>query len=71
SDYVFRHTDNEKLVWQLIENGRCIEQGEQVINIAPHSTQTITVNTITVFKARAQYHLILDDALNNDSSFAS
>jgi beta-galactosidase len=71
SDYVFRATDNEKLVWQLIENGQCVEQGEQIINIAPQSTQTLTINTKTVFKAGAQYHLNLDVALINDSSFAS
>ncbi|GAA74966.1 beta-galactosidase [Pseudoalteromonas sp. BSi20480] len=71
SDYVFRATDNEKLVWQLIENGQCVEQGEQVINIAPQSTQTLTINTKTVFKAGAQYHLNLDVALINDSSFAT
>ena len=71
SDYVFRATDNEKLVWQLIENGQCVEQGEQVINIAPQSTQTLTINTKLVFKAGAQYHLNLDVALINDSSFAN
>ena len=70
SDYVFRVTDNEKLVWQLIENGKCVEQGEQIISIAPQSTQTLTINTKTVFKAGAQYHLNLDVALINNSSFA-
>ena len=64
-------TDKEKLVWQLIENGQSVEQGEQVINIAPQSTQTLTINTKTVFKAGAQYHLNLDVTLINDSSFAT
>ncbi|KAA1159820.1 beta-galactosidase [Pseudoalteromonas fuliginea] len=71
SDYVFRHTDNEKLVWQLMQNGECVEQGEQIINIAPQSTHTLTIKTKTAFEQGAQYYLNLDVALVNDSHFAN
>jgi beta-galactosidase len=70
SDYVFRATDNEKLVWRLIQNGVEVEQGSFLLNIAPQSTLNTIIKPITPFEKGAQYHLNLDVELANDCSFA-
>ncbi|MFT6269182.1 MAG: beta-galactosidase [Alphaproteobacteria bacterium] len=70
SDYLFRHTDNEKLVWRLLQNGVEVEQGINTLNIAPQSTSFIMLKPNTVFEQGAQYHLNIDVVLINDCSFA-
>lgn len=71
SDYVFRNTDNEKLIWRLIKDGECIEQGEQILNIAPQSTYMLSLNVTSIFEPGAQYHLNLDVELVADTPFAN
>lgn len=70
SDYVFRQTDNEKLVWQLLCKGVCVEQGELVLNIAPQSAQLINIVPTTTFKAGEQFHLNIDVELIKETNFA-
>ena len=70
SDYLFRRTDNEKLVWRLLQNGVEIEKGEYELNIAPQSSLLLSLNPKTEFKAGHQYHLNIDVELINDCSFA-
>ena len=70
SDYVFRRTDNEKLVWRLMQDGREVEQGSIELDIAPQSTVIFEIKTNTTFAPGAQYHLNLDVALAHDCSFA-
>jgi beta-galactosidase len=70
SDYVFRATDNEKLVWRLMQNGVEVEQDSFLLNIAPQSTLNTIIKPITPFEKGAQYHLNLDVELANDCSFA-
>jgi beta-galactosidase len=70
SDYVFRHTDNEKLIWQLLQDGICVEQGECVLQIAPQSNHTLSIKPVTLFIHNSHYHLNLDVVLINDSSVA-
>lgn len=71
SDYLFRHTDNEKLVWRLLQDGVEVEQGSSALNIAPQSSVIMSINPSTEFKAGCQYHLNVDVELVKDCSFAS
>jgi beta-galactosidase len=41
SEYLFRHSDNEQLVWRIERDGEVISQGEAVLNIAPNGKQTL------------------------------
>jgi beta-galactosidase len=70
SDYVFRHTNNEKLVWRLLQNGVEVEQGAVTLNVAPQSACVIKLISNTVFEQGALYHLNIDVVLINDCSFA-
>jgi len=70
SDYVFRTTDNEKLVWRLMQNGIEVEQGDVPLNIAPQSSVDIVIKPTTAFAKGAQYHLNIDVELAADCSFA-
>jgi beta-galactosidase len=70
SDYVFRTTDNEKLVWRLLQNGVEVEQGDLTLNIAPQSSVNMVIVPTTQFAQGAQYHLNIDVELVDDCSFA-
>ncbi|MDT0595714.1 beta-galactosidase [Glaciecola petra] len=70
SDYVFRKTDNEKLVWQLLHNGVMVEKGEHTLSIAPQSEQILKITPSTEFEAGATYHLNLDVELITETDFA-
>ena len=70
SDYVFRSTDNEKLIWRLMQNGLEIEQASVVLNIAPHSGVIIDIAPNSEFIAGQQYHINIDIELLNDCIFA-
>ena len=70
SDYLFRNTDNEKLVWRLMENGVEVEKGELMLNIAPQSSANIVIHSEIQFNLGAQYHVNLDVVLAADCSFA-
>ena len=71
SDYLFRRTDNERLRWQVLEDGKAIAEGECDIDIAPQQTQTLDINPEITFKAGADYHLNIDVVLANDCSWAN
>ncbi|MBQ4832181.1 beta-galactosidase [Pseudoalteromonas sp. MMG010] len=70
SDYLFKSTNNEKLVWQLLKNGQCIEQGEFTLIVEPQSNTVINIATHSEFTQGAQYHLNIDVQLINDNAFA-
>ncbi|MFT6412938.1 MAG: beta-galactosidase [Glaciecola sp.] len=70
SDYVFRTTDNERLVWRLMQNGVEVEQSSVLLTIAPQSGVTIDIALSSEFTAGAQYHINIDVELINDCSFA-
>jgi beta-galactosidase len=71
SDYVFRTTDNEKLVWRLMQDGVAVEQGHVTLSIAPQSTANIVIKPSTQFETGAQYHLNIDVELADNCSFAA
>jgi beta-galactosidase len=70
SDYVFRTTDNERLVWRLLQDGLAVEQGDVTLHIAPQSSINIVITPTTTFIKGAQYHLNIDVELAADSHFA-
>lgn len=70
SDYLFRTTDNEKLIWRLLQNGVEIEHGEFTLQIAPQSSFTRVIQTTKQFAEGAKYHLNVDVELIEDCSFA-
>jgi beta-galactosidase len=70
SDYVFRTTDNETLVWRLLQNGVEVEQANLTLNITPQSSVKIVISPTTAFVQGAQYHLNIDVELTDDCSFA-
>jgi beta-galactosidase len=39
SDYLFRHTDNERLRWAISVDGNRLAEGEITLDIAPQGTQ--------------------------------
>lgn len=46
SEYLFRHSDNEQLVWRIEHDGEVISQGEAVLDIAPNGKQTLNLGDI-------------------------
>ncbi|MEG0008699.1 MAG: beta-galactosidase [Aeromonas sp.] len=43
SDHLFRHTDNERLRWQLREDGRVLQEGECPLSLVPLGCATLTL----------------------------
>ncbi|RPH22513.1 beta-galactosidase [Buttiauxella warmboldiae] len=46
SEYLFRRSDNERLVWQIAQNGVTLAEGEALLDIAPQGTQTLTFDAL-------------------------
>ncbi|WP_312952620.1 beta-galactosidase [Superficieibacter sp.] len=48
SEYLFRHSDNERLIWTLKQEGETLAQGEAILDIAPQGSQTLTLDALPV-----------------------
>ncbi|NMP31161.1 beta-galactosidase [Thalassotalea sp. M1531] len=70
SEYLFRDTDNEQLVWTIKQDGEAIESGTIPLSIAPQDNQLITINTKFKASVVCQYHLAIDVMTIKDCSFA-
>ncbi|MFW8591227.1 beta-galactosidase [Glaciecola sp. 2405UD65-10] len=70
SDYVFRNTSNEELVWTLLKNGKQVEQGKYTLDIAPQNSTIVGITLASEFELGAQYHLNVDVVLIDDCDFA-
>jgi beta-galactosidase len=70
SDYLFRQTDNELARWQILENGKVIQEGESALVIAPQSSTRLSITPNFVHVAGAIYHLNIDVVLANDCAWA-
>lgn len=44
SEYLFRRSDNEQLIWTLAQEGRTLASGTVALDIAPEGTQQITLD---------------------------
>ncbi|WP_345829037.1 beta-galactosidase [Erwinia sp. HDF1-3R] len=48
SEYLFRHSDNERLRWQVCAEGVVLEQGEQALALPPRGKCQLTLNLETL-----------------------
>ena len=46
SEYLFRHSDNERLQWTVKQEGRELASGEATLDIAPQGKQLITLEAL-------------------------
>ncbi|WP_413498402.1 beta-galactosidase, partial [Buttiauxella gaviniae] len=46
SEYLFRHSNNERLVWQVSQAGEPLAEGEMLLDIAPEGKQTMTFDSL-------------------------
>lgn len=44
SEYLFRHSDNEQLRWQIMQQGERKASGEQTLSVGPEGTVTLTLS---------------------------
>ena len=57
SEYLFRHSDNEQLIWTLAQEGRTLASGTVKLDIAPEGRQLITLNDLPAITASGQVWL--------------
>lgn len=58
SEFLFRHSDNETLHWNLTEDGVVFDGGEQSLRLDAQSRQVITLSdALTTPKPGCRYHL--------------
>jgi beta-galactosidase len=48
SEYLFRHSDNERLCWWISRDGERLAEGECVLNLAPQSSQWLELSDMTL-----------------------
>lgn len=60
SDFLFRHTDNELLIWRLEWNGQTLCSGEKILNIAPQSQQTLIIDAQPEITGHGELWLIVE-----------
>lgn len=46
SEYLFRYSNNERLVWQISQVGESLAEGEMLLDIAPEGKQTMTFDSL-------------------------
>ncbi|KOC90168.1 beta-galactosidase [Winslowiella iniecta] len=51
SEYLFRHSDNERLVWKVKLEGEVLASGEVTLDIAPQGQQLIELNLPTATRS--------------------
>jgi beta-galactosidase len=59
SEALFRYTDNERLCWSITEEGVEIDKGQCTLDIAPKSTQSVTIESQFRRQSGCEYHLNL------------
>ncbi|MDK9585926.1 beta-galactosidase [Lelliottia wanjuensis] len=60
SDYLFRHSDNESLRWNILRDGEALASGEVVLSIAPQGSQRIEIALPEITAAPGEVWLNLD-----------
>jgi len=70
SEYLFRSTDNEQLIWSIKKDGKDIESGDISLALKPRSNQTIVINTDFERQQGCQYHLDIDVVTLHDNDFS-
>ncbi len=46
SEYLFRHSDNESLIWQISQAGEPLAEGEVLLDIVPEGKQMMTFDSL-------------------------
>ncbi|MFE8101932.1 beta-galactosidase [Brenneria goodwinii] len=57
SEYLFRRSDNECLIWTLAQEGKTLASGEVTLDIAPQGRQSIVLNDLPDIAAPGQVWL--------------
>ncbi|MCA1923264.1 beta-galactosidase, partial [Buttiauxella noackiae] len=57
SEYLFRHSDNERLIWQISLAGEQLAEGEALLDIAPEGKQTIIFDSLPEITRRGDVWL--------------
>jgi len=57
SEYLFRHSDNERLCWTIARDGETLASGETLLDIAPEGTQRITIDAPEIAAAPGELWL--------------
>jgi Beta-galactosidase/beta-glucuronidase len=60
SEYLFRHSDNERLVWTLKQNGNVLATGEHILDLAPQGAQTVMLENLPAITRPGQVWLNVD-----------
>lgn len=60
SEYLFRHSDNERLVWTLKQDGDTLASGEATLDIAPQGSQTLQLANLPAPTRPGQIWLNID-----------
>lgn len=70
SEYLFKTTDNERLHWQLLENGHVIQSGYSPLSIEPSATVELELmDALPTAKPGFQYHLSVRVEAEEDTSW--
>lgn len=71
NEHLFRATDNERLRWQLLENGDVIQEGSLPLAVAADSCESLALDFTYQAQEGATYHLNTDIVLINDMPWAN
>jgi len=71
SEYLFKASDNESLVWTILEDGIAIKTGNKPLLIAPQGNEDITLTIDFERKAGSQYHLNIDVITLHDTAYST
>lgn len=70
NEHLFRATDNERLTWQLLEDGVAIAEGELSLEVPAESSQTLEIPVTFNAKSGAVYHFNTDIQLTDATRWA-
>ncbi|MFD2166154.1 beta-galactosidase [Thalassotalea euphylliae] len=71
SEYLFKACDNERLTWQLLENGKPVLSGDVVLNIEANNTQLVSIEGEYEASAGNIYHLNLAVVAIDETAYAT
>lgn len=70
SEYLFRHSDNEQMIWELLENGVVVESGHEDALLAPQQSRRYSIHPTHEHQSGAMYHINIKIVLKQSCSWA-
>ncbi|MEG3766779.1 beta-galactosidase [Alteromonas sp. 14N.309.X.WAT.G.H12] len=70
SEYLFRHADNEQMVWELLENGVVVESGREDVLLAPQQRKRYIIQPSHTHQPGALYHINVKIVLKQSCAWA-